>query len=84
MKCRLHRHLPLDGMEKRPNADFLISEVVQFHIDDELYFSGKIDEKALLPVGRLAGTNYVRSREMFSMPHLFYHEWIAQNKKSRS
>lgn len=83
MECKLYRHLPLGGTKDRPNADFLIGEIVRFHLDDELYSAGRIDAERLQPVGRMAGTTYVRGGEMFSMPRLPYHKWLSQNKKSR-
>lgn len=84
MECKLYRHFPLGGTNDRPNADFLIGEVVWFHLDNELYSAGRIDAETLQPVGRMAGTTYVRGGEMFSMPRLSYHKWLSQNKKSRS
>ncbi|MGA8944057.1 MAG: flavin reductase family protein [Thermoactinomyces sp.] len=84
MECRLFQHLPLGGAKDRPNADFFIGEIVCFHLDDELYLSGRVDTETLRPVGRMAGTTYVRRGKMFSIPRLSYHEWLAQNKKSRS
>lgn len=83
MECKLYRHLPLGGTKDRSNVDFLIGEIVRFHFDDELYSVGRIDTEKLHPVGRMAGTTYVKGGEMFSMPRLPYHKWLSQNKKSR-
>ncbi|SEN35917.1 flavin reductase family protein [Lihuaxuella thermophila] len=81
MECRLHQMLALGGQEGVPNADLIIGEVVQFHVDDELYQDGKIDTLALDPVSRLAGTNYGKIGKIFSLPRLSYDEWLAGNKK---
>jgi flavin reductase (DIM6/NTAB) family NADH-FMN oxidoreductase RutF len=81
MECRLHRILPLGGTSDAPNVDFIIGEVVRFHIADELYRDGKIDTVLLDPVGRLAGTAYGTLGEMFSMPRLSYEEWKAGRKR---
>ncbi|WP_124727140.1 flavin reductase family protein [Staphylospora marina] len=75
MECRLYRHFVLGGTDEEPDCDHLIGEVVLFHIDDALCDGGRIDTVALDPVGRLAGTTYVRLGEMFSMPRLSYGEW---------
>lgn len=80
MECRLHQMIQLGGKEGSPNADLIIGEVVQFHIDDDLYDDGKIDTLALDPVSRLAGTSYGKIGEIFSLPRLPYEEWLAKNK----
>ncbi len=84
MECQLYRHLPVGGTKERPNTDFLIGEIVRFHLDDGLYSAGRIDVETLQPVGRMAGTAYLRGGEMFSMPRLSYHKWLSQSRKSRS
>jgi len=76
MECRLHQHLVLGAdAEGNPNADFIIGEIVQFHIADDLYEEGKIDTRKLDPVSRLAGLNYGEIGEMFSLPRPTYEEW---------
>ncbi|MBH8596811.1 MULTISPECIES: flavin reductase family protein [unclassified Thermoactinomyces] len=78
MECRLQQILELGGRDT-PNADFIIGEIVQFHVDDSLYFEGKIDTDRLRPVGRMAGTEYGKIGETFSLPRLTYEEWRARN-----
>lgn len=81
MECRLHQILALGGVDGVPNADVIIGEVVQFHIDDDLYDQGRIDTARLDPVSRLAGTAYGKLGEMFSMPRLPYEEWLAKKQE---
>jgi len=61
MECKLAQALDL------PNTDFIIGEVVQFHIDEDLYQDGRIDENGLAAVSRLAGNNYAKIGEIFTI-----------------
>lgn len=61
MECKLAHALDL------ANTDFIIGEVVQFHIDDELYHDGRIDANELAAVSRLAGNNYAKIGEVFEL-----------------
>jgi hypothetical protein len=38
-----------------------------FHVDDDVYRDGRIDLDALKPVGRLAGNNYSRINDVFTI-----------------
>jgi flavin reductase (DIM6/NTAB) family NADH-FMN oxidoreductase RutF len=67
MECVLHRWIPL-GYEQSPSNDMLIGEVVCFDIDDDIYSDGKILTHGLKPIGRLAGTNFAKLGETFSIP----------------
>ena len=80
MECVLHQMLSFGGTEEMPNVDFIVGEVVQFHIADELYESGRINTELLDPVGRLAGTTYCKVGETFSMSRPSYEQWIAREK----
>ena len=45
--------------EAEPGAGFVvIGTIVMFHIQDDVYNDGRIDLKALNPIGRLAGNSY--------------------------
>jgi flavin reductase (DIM6/NTAB) family NADH-FMN oxidoreductase RutF len=66
LECTLEHHLEL-GEADTPGCDFIIGKVVQFHIDDELYENGRIDPFGLGAVSRLAGTNYAKIGEIFSI-----------------
>jgi flavin reductase (DIM6/NTAB) family NADH-FMN oxidoreductase RutF len=80
MECRLHHMLQLGGTEGFPNSDLIIGEVVQFHIDDSLYNEGRINTKALDPIGRLAGSTYTKLGETFAIPRYSYEEWLERKK----
>ncbi|MEW9671063.1 flavin reductase family protein [Ammoniphilus sp. 3BR4] len=68
-ECRLHQHLELGN---GPNSDLIIGEIVHIHVDDSLYQKGRIDTQKLAPIGRLAGLDYVKLGEIFSMPRPAY------------
>ncbi|MDM5317587.1 flavin reductase family protein [Fictibacillus sp. b24] len=67
MECVVESIIPLGGTPDHPATDLLIGKVVQYHIADDLYDDGKIDAEKLKPVGRLAGSNYVKLGEIFSL-----------------
>jgi flavin reductase (DIM6/NTAB) family NADH-FMN oxidoreductase RutF len=66
MECILEHSLELGGLAA-PGCDFIIGKVVQFHIASDIYENGRIDPSGLAAVSRLAGTNYAKIGEIFSM-----------------
>ncbi|WP_078427742.1 flavin reductase family protein [Alkalihalobacterium alkalinitrilicum] len=66
MECTLEQTLELGGTDS-PHCDFIIGKVVQFHIDKDIYDNGRIDPTGLAAVSRLAGTNYAKIGELFSL-----------------
>lgn len=66
MECLLEHSLELGGVDS-PGCDLLIGRIVQFHIENDLYDKGRIDPRGLAAVSRLAGTNYAKIGELFSM-----------------
>jgi flavin reductase (DIM6/NTAB) family NADH-FMN oxidoreductase RutF len=66
MECSLEHSIELGGMDS-PGCDFIIGKVVQFHIASDIYENGRIDPRGLAAVSRLAGTNYAKIGEMFSI-----------------
>lgn len=60
-ECTLEQHIKLE------NNDLLIGKVVCFHIAEEVYEDGKINAKNLGAVSRLAGSNYAKLGESFSL-----------------
>lgn len=67
MECKLIQAVPF-GKEGSTGSDLFIGEVIQFHLDETIYEeSGRIDERALNAVGRLAGANYAMIGDMFSI-----------------
>lgn len=65
MECRLVQAIPLGG--EGPGSDLFIGEVVQFHVDEAIYENGRIDPRGLNAVSRLAGTNYAKIGDVFSI-----------------
>ncbi len=80
MECKLHKWVPVGGTDDSPNADFIIGEVVCFHICDDIYEEGKIDPEKLNPVSRLAGTVYATVGKMFSRARLTYEELLSKGR----
>ncbi|WP_203247338.1 flavin reductase family protein [Sporosarcina beigongshangi] len=65
MECRLVQAIPLGG--DAPGSDLFIGEVVRFHVDEAIYEDGRIDPRGLKAVSRLAGANYARIGDIFSI-----------------
>jgi len=63
MECRLAQTLHFGAA----GSEFVVGEVLAFHIRDGLYVNGKIDSTMLMPIGRLAGPNYIGIGEVFPM-----------------
>jgi flavin reductase (DIM6/NTAB) family NADH-FMN oxidoreductase RutF len=66
MECSLEHSLELGGSDT-PGCDLIIGKVVQFHIQDEIYENGRINPAGLAAVSRLAGQDYARIGEIFSI-----------------
>jgi flavin reductase (DIM6/NTAB) family NADH-FMN oxidoreductase RutF len=64
MECRLERIIDF-GEE---GSQSIIGRVVMWHIDDDLYEDGKIDQQRLNPVGRIGGAVYACLGELIPMP----------------
>ncbi|RIX51552.1 flavin reductase family protein [Paenibacillus nanensis] len=67
MECVLEQSIPLGGEAGTPSCDLLIGRVVRFHIDDSLYEQGRINPDKLQPVSRLAGDDYAKLGERFTL-----------------
>ncbi|MDM5326546.1 flavin reductase family protein [Neobacillus sp. CF12] len=66
MECVLEHSVELGGQDS-PGCDLIIGKVVQFHIEESIYEKGRIDQIGLGAVSRLAGTNYAKIGELFSI-----------------
>lgn len=66
MECRLEQALKLGGTDQ-PGCDFIIGKVVHFHIADDIFNQGKIDPRGLAAVSRLAGQDYAKVGEIFTI-----------------
>lgn len=66
MECVLEHSLEIGGKDS-PSCDLIIGKVVQFHVDQSVYNNGKINPNALEAVSRLAGNDYARIGEIFTI-----------------
>lgn len=66
MECVLEQVVEL-GENNTVSTDLMIGKVVQFHIQDDIYQDGKIDPVKLGAVSRLAGNNYAKIGEIFTI-----------------
>ncbi|MFD1849423.1 flavin reductase family protein [Oceanobacillus bengalensis] len=65
-ECTLEHSVEL-GDNDQVGADLLIGKVVRYHIDEEIYESGRINHEKLGAVSRLAGSNYAKIGDVFSI-----------------
>lgn len=72
MECRLHQSIPFGDT----GSEFIVGEVLVFHLRDGLLRNGKIDSVELNPVCRLAGPNYATLGRVVTM------RTIAQTDKT--
>ncbi|VEU80527.1 flavin reductase family protein [Haploplasma axanthum] len=47
-------------LEINESADLIIGKIVLYHLDEKIYDGSYIDYKVLDPLGRIAGSNYVK------------------------
>lgn len=66
MECLLEQSLELGGGDT-PGCDLIIGKVVQFHIAEDIYENGKINPDGLGAVSRLAGNDYAKIGEIFTI-----------------
>lgn len=67
MECKIFKSIPIES-EGKVVCDLIIGEVVQFHLNEEVYeVNGRINADKLNPVSRLAGSEYAKIGELFSI-----------------
>jgi flavin reductase (DIM6/NTAB) family NADH-FMN oxidoreductase RutF len=66
LECVLHRAIAFGDT----GAEFIVGEIVAFHIRDALLTGNKIDTAALRPLARLAGPTYSALGAITTMPPL--------------
>lgn len=79
MECRLLQVLEIG---RTPNY-VVIGEVVRFHVAERVWRDGRVDMAALRPVGRLAGSGYSYTRDLFRMDRPTYAGLIAAGRVPR-
>lgn len=67
MECKLHRSIPFG----ETGSEFMVGEVLAFHIRDNLVHDYKIDSVELNPVCRLGGPNYAFLGEVLTLRNIF-------------
>jgi flavin reductase (DIM6/NTAB) family NADH-FMN oxidoreductase RutF len=72
MECRLHSVTPYGDT----GAEFIVGEVLVFHVNDSFIGDGKIDTARLNPVCRLGGPNYA------TLGHITTMRTIAQTPQN--
>lgn len=66
LECRLVEHIQLPK-NSDPTVDFIIGEVVCYHIADEVYENSYIIAEKLNAVGRMAGQSYTTLGQLFEI-----------------
>ncbi|MCO6149326.1 flavin reductase family protein [Flavobacterium sp. NRK1] len=70
-ECELVHHYSLEGHQDG-GATIMIGRIVMFHVDDSILLDNyKINQDAYRPVARLAGANYAKLGEIFSIKRPF-------------
>ncbi len=78
MECKLIEELRFGDGGKR---SIVLGEVLRFHIHDEaLTPRGHIDITQMKPVGRLAGSGYIRLSDRFDIKRMNYMEWQERKR----
>ncbi|GGF51177.1 flavin reductase [Marmoricola endophyticus] len=72
MECRWQQTVPFG----RTGSQFMVGEVVCFHVREDLWVDGKVDTPTLRPLARLGGPTYATIGEPVT------HRGIAQTAKS--
>ena len=68
MECTVHKVIPLGGhTADDAGCDLIIGNIVLYHIDEQLYKDGNIDSVILKPVSRLAGHQFMKAGEPFTI-----------------
>ncbi|KQL37091.1 MULTISPECIES: flavin reductase family protein [Bacillaceae] len=65
-ECTLEQIIEL-GDGHSIGTDLIIGKIVHFHIDESIYEDGRINHQTLGAVSRLAGSNYAKIGEVFSI-----------------
>ena len=63
LECRLHRVIAFGDT----GSEFMVGEIIVYHIRDGLYEDGKIDSAKLRPICRIGGPNYAKLGEIVRM-----------------
>ena len=62
MECELRQHIEIGG-----TTDLFLLEIVHLHLDDAFLEDGRPDAAKLRAVGRLGGTRYCDTHDVFEI-----------------
>ena len=63
MECKLERIVEIG----RSGPAVIIGEILLWHVHDDLIVNGRIDPHRLDAIGRMGGSSYVRTRDLFEL-----------------
>ena len=66
-ECELETAIELGGDDENPGCDLIIANVKYYHIEESIYEDGRIDPYALAAISRLAGNDYAKIGEQFTI-----------------
>lgn len=66
LECVLEKHIEL-GEDGETATDFIIGKIVRIHLDPSIYNDGKIIYDELKAVSRLAGNDYAKMGDVFTI-----------------
>lgn len=68
-ECRVEQQLSVGGVT---GGDIIVGRVLLAHVRDDVYDDGYVLLDSLQPIGRLAGHNYARVTDTFTLPRPVY------------
>ncbi|WP_445492430.1 flavin reductase family protein [Niallia sp. 03133] len=67
IECKVEKIITMKNDQGYPACDLILGRAVYFHISEALYQDGKINAQLLKPVSRMAGNDYSRLGETFTI-----------------
>lgn len=67
IECVLETALELGGDGETKGCDLIIGKVTHYHIEESIYEAGRIDADGLAAISRLAGNDYAKIGEQFTI-----------------
>ncbi|WP_440119097.1 flavin reductase family protein [Paenibacillus sp. QZ-Y1] len=69
MECQLYQHIPIANDEGKPVSDLILVRIKQYHYSEKVYdpATGYILMDQLKPISRLAGNDYAKLGERFTV-----------------
>lgn len=69
MECQLYQHIPIANDEGEPVSDLILVRIMQYHYSEKVYdpATGYILMDQLKPISRLAGNDYAKLGERFTV-----------------